>query len=163
MHCTDSSKERHPDNFSTFTPTCHVLPARRTHLCRAFPHLPQVQGGVRLGTKTSQQHKSNLRASERGGGEAHLACAHVRLAPTSIDLVEKSKLSQNSPSPPQATSSAINQSLTIPRVWICRIWSRPASSGRPISTCTSRRPGRSSASSIMSCGAMTQKKKRGKT
>mmetsp|Transcript_13626 Transcript_13626/g.23340 ORF Transcript_13626/g.23340 Transcript_13626/m.23340 type:complete len:225 (-) Transcript_13626:957-1631(-) len=35
-------------------------------------------------------------------------------------------------------------------VCILRIWRRPCSSGRPISTCTSRRPGRSSASSIRS-------------
>mmetsp|Transcript_7622 Transcript_7622/g.23203 ORF Transcript_7622/g.23203 Transcript_7622/m.23203 type:complete len:246 (-) Transcript_7622:771-1508(-) len=35
-------------------------------------------------------------------------------------------------------------------VWMPRIWWRPASSGRPISTCTSRRPGRMSASSSMS-------------
>mmetsp|Transcript_27891 Transcript_27891/g.75160 ORF Transcript_27891/g.75160 Transcript_27891/m.75160 type:complete len:367 (-) Transcript_27891:152-1252(-) len=35
-------------------------------------------------------------------------------------------------------------------VLILRIWARPPSSGRWISTCTSRRPGRSKASSIMS-------------
>ena len=35
-------------------------------------------------------------------------------------------------------------------VWIVRICWRPASSGNEISTCTSRRPGRRSASSIMS-------------
>mmetsp|Transcript_2017 Transcript_2017/g.5366 ORF Transcript_2017/g.5366 Transcript_2017/m.5366 type:complete len:281 (+) Transcript_2017:1239-2081(+) len=36
------------------------------------------------------------------------------------------------------------------RVWMLRICRRPLVSGNPISTCTSRRPGRSRASSIMS-------------
>mmetsp|Transcript_38166 Transcript_38166/g.73934 ORF Transcript_38166/g.73934 Transcript_38166/m.73934 type:complete len:222 (-) Transcript_38166:788-1453(-) len=35
-------------------------------------------------------------------------------------------------------------------VWIVRICTRPFSSGSPISTCTSKRPGRSNASSIIS-------------
>mmetsp|Transcript_8834 Transcript_8834/g.33364 ORF Transcript_8834/g.33364 Transcript_8834/m.33364 type:complete len:341 (-) Transcript_8834:343-1365(-) len=35
-------------------------------------------------------------------------------------------------------------------VWIMRIWKRPARSGSPISTCSSRRPGRSKASSMRS-------------
>mmetsp|Transcript_43046 Transcript_43046/g.102418 ORF Transcript_43046/g.102418 Transcript_43046/m.102418 type:complete len:394 (-) Transcript_43046:136-1317(-) len=38
----------------------------------------------------------------------------------------------------------------MPVVWIDRIWTRPASLGSPISTCTSRRPGRRRASSSMS-------------
>mmetsp|Transcript_23273 Transcript_23273/g.59477 ORF Transcript_23273/g.59477 Transcript_23273/m.59477 type:complete len:408 (-) Transcript_23273:1022-2245(-) len=50
----------------------------------------------------------------------------------------------------RSTSREMNEFSLILDVWILRIWKRPASSGSPISICTSRRPGRSSASSSMS-------------
>mmetsp|Transcript_155 Transcript_155/g.466 ORF Transcript_155/g.466 Transcript_155/m.466 type:complete len:245 (+) Transcript_155:1042-1776(+) len=53
-------------------------------------------------------------------------------------------------SDPRSTSAAMYLESRIGLVWMLRIWMRPASSGSEISTCTSSRPGRSSASSIMS-------------
>mmetsp|Transcript_38179 Transcript_38179/g.73222 ORF Transcript_38179/g.73222 Transcript_38179/m.73222 type:complete len:244 (+) Transcript_38179:840-1571(+) len=53
-------------------------------------------------------------------------------------------------SSPTSTPRSRNWLVSIMVVWMERICMRPASSGRPISTCTSRRPGRSSASSSRS-------------
>mmetsp|Transcript_20864 Transcript_20864/g.62363 ORF Transcript_20864/g.62363 Transcript_20864/m.62363 type:complete len:303 (-) Transcript_20864:1220-2128(-) len=50
----------------------------------------------------------------------------------------------------RSTSRSRNELDAILLVWILRICSRPFSSGSPTSICTSRRPGRSSASSSMS-------------
>mmetsp|Transcript_21627 Transcript_21627/g.69636 ORF Transcript_21627/g.69636 Transcript_21627/m.69636 type:complete len:289 (-) Transcript_21627:486-1352(-) len=49
-----------------------------------------------------------------------------------------------------STSGARNPCLRMLLVWMLRICTRPTSSGSPISTCTSSRPGRSSAWSIRS-------------
>mmetsp|Transcript_17439 Transcript_17439/g.48458 ORF Transcript_17439/g.48458 Transcript_17439/m.48458 type:complete len:240 (-) Transcript_17439:1086-1805(-) len=50
----------------------------------------------------------------------------------------------------KATSRARKEFWSILFVWILRIWWRPYWSGNPISICTSKRPGRSNASSSMS-------------
>ena len=49
-----------------------------------------------------------------------------------------------------STSWSMMPFWRILEVWIVMIWTRPFSSGREISMCTSRRPGRRRASSIMS-------------
>mmetsp|Transcript_24931 Transcript_24931/g.53844 ORF Transcript_24931/g.53844 Transcript_24931/m.53844 type:complete len:250 (-) Transcript_24931:771-1520(-) len=53
-------------------------------------------------------------------------------------------------SSPRLTSAPRYLACFMPAVWMERIWNLPFSSGSEISTCTSRRPGRSRASSIMS-------------
>lgn len=58
------------------------------------------------------------------------------------------ELSGTLPSPPDVQS--VGRQGSRHAVLTCRICTRPRSSGSPISTCTSRRPGRSSASSSMS-------------
>mmetsp|Transcript_48609 Transcript_48609/g.118960 ORF Transcript_48609/g.118960 Transcript_48609/m.118960 type:complete len:265 (+) Transcript_48609:48-842(+) len=76
--------------------------------------------------------------------------AHAAAAFTTASISAPEKFFMRAASAPRSTLASSESDSRIWRVWMASICCRPCSSGSEISTCTSRRPGRSSAGSMSS-------------